>query len=299
MKKKKEINFANFGDEFYLFFGVHEHSINAETLAKSLLNFTKSLKQTEAIVNCGYELEIIVEALGEGSFKVKLKQIRKSLNNVFSKKNLTTLSISILAAVIYDLAKPDETVNIIVNTNEYIVETPNEKIILPREAEKYYEEIKTNDAINKSIEKTFDSLDNDSDIKNFEISKKDSKRRKDRIVVEQELFQNLKSIIPKTKDERTVEKEEVLVIIKAILEKGKRKWEFLLNGNRIGAPITDDVFFDKFTAHQITIAPGDALKVKLLTTRILDSSINLYVNHKYEVVEVLEHLPKSEQLELI
>jgi len=297
--KKKEINLINFEEEFFLFFGVDEHSINAETLAKSLLNFTKSLKQTEAIVNCGYELEIIVEALGEGSFKVKLKQIRKSLNNVFSKKNLTALSISILAAVIYDLAKPDESVNIIVNTNEYIVETATEKIILPREAEKYYEEIKTNDSINKSIEKTFDSLDNDSNIKNFEISKKDSKRRRNRIIIEQPLFQNLKSIVPKTKDERTIVKEEILVIIKAILEKGKRKWEFLLNGNRIGAPISDDVFFDKFIAHHITIAPGDALKVKLLTTRILDTSINLYVNHKYEIVEVIEHLPKSEQLELL
>ncbi len=131
----REIDLRQFDDIFYLYFGVDQHHVNAETLAKSLLNFTEGLKRTENIVNVGHELEIIVETLENGSFKVKLRQVRKSLNNVFSKQNLTALGISLLAAAIWDFATPDKEINIIVNTNEYIIETEKERIILPREAE--------------------------------------------------------------------------------------------------------------------------------------------------------------------
>ncbi len=118
-------------------------------------------------------------------------------------------------------------------------------------------------------------------------------------MIDRTQFHNLKVIIENPIDEKLIFSEEILIIIKAVLEKGKRKWEFLMSGNKINAPILDEVFFDEFIAHKITIAPGDALKVKLLTIRKLDPNINLYVNHKYEIIEVLEHIPKSEQLDLI
>ena len=296
---KKEIDLRKFEDVFFLYFGVDEHHISAETLANSLLNFTNGLKRTDNLINVGHELEIIVEALEDGSFKVKLRQVRKSLKNVFSKENVTALSISLLACAIWDFSNPDAKVTITVNTNEYIVETKDERIILPREAEKYINSVKSDESIKKSIEKTFEALDSDKKIQSFEISKKDTKKRKDRIVIDRPNFQNLKAINQSEIDEKTKVSDETLIIIKAILEKGKRKWEFLMDGNRISAPIIDEIFFDEFIAHKITIGPGDALKVKLLTTRKLDPKINLYVNSKYEVIEVVEHIPQAEQLELL
>ena len=51
--------------------------------------------------------------------------------------------------------------------------------------------------------------------------------------------------------------------VKAVLERGKRKWEFVWRGIKISAPVSDESFYDKFFKHEITIAPGDSLKVKL------------------------------------
>jgi hypothetical protein len=87
-------------------------------------------------------------------------------------------------------------------------------------------------------------------------------------------------------------------ILRAILERSKRRWEFVWGGVRIPAPVLDSSFYDRFIAHEITIAPGDKLKVrlKIKQRRLLDAGV--YVNESYEVVEVLGHIPKPRQRSL-
>ncbi len=60
----------------------------------------------------------------------------------------------------------------------------------------------------------------------------------------------------------------------------------------ISAPVADKRFYDEFFAHRITIAPGDALRVRLKIFQRRDPDIGVFMNESYEVLEVLEHLPK-------
>jgi hypothetical protein len=55
-----------------------------------------------------------------------------------------------------------------------------------------------------------------------------------------------------------------LQIVKAILERSTRKWEFMWRGVKISAPVLDAQFYEQFFAHDITIAPGDELNFRLL-----------------------------------
>lgn len=89
-----------------------------------------------------------------------------------------------------------------------------------------------------------------------------------------------------------------LQILRAILEKSKRCWESVWRGVKISGPVLDAKFYEDFFAHKITIAPGDALKVvmKIYQTRIPD--IGIYTNDKYEIIEVLEHIPKLKQTDI-
>jgi hypothetical protein len=87
----------------------------------------------------------------------------------------------------------------------------------------------------------------------------------------------------------------IVRIVRAILERSKRRWEFVWNGVRIAAPVLDDQFYDDFFAHKITIAPGDALEVRLRIRQRLNREIGVYFNESYDVLEVLRHVPRSRQ----
>ncbi|MFW5454622.1 hypothetical protein [Thioalkalivibrio sulfidiphilus] len=95
---------------------------------------------------------------------------------------------------------------------------------------------------------------------------------------------------------RVVEEFVDLQIIKAILERSRRKWEFMWRGVKISAPVTDEKFYVEFFAHDITIAPGDVLKVRLQIKQVRDSDTGIYSNQGYEIVEVFEHVPRLRQM---
>ena len=83
-----------------------------------------------------------------------------------------------------------------------------------------------------------------------------------------------------------------LEISRAVLERGKRRWEFFWRGVKIAAPILDERFSDRFFAHEITIAPGDSLEVALRIVQEKKPDSGIYVNVRYEVVEVYQHVPR-------
>jgi hypothetical protein len=89
-----------------------------------------------------------------------------------------------------------------------------------------------------------------------------------------------------------------LHILRAILERGTRKWEFSWRGIKISAPMLDEKFFDDFFAHEITIAPGDSLEVKLKIYQLRDQDTGIFTNQRYEVIEVLRHIPRMKQVSL-
>jgi hypothetical protein len=89
-----------------------------------------------------------------------------------------------------------------------------------------------------------------------------------------------------------------LQIVRAILERSKRKWQFVWNGIRISAPVSDNRFYDEFFAHEITIAPGDVLRARLRVRQRRHPDLNIFINEEYEVVEVVQHVPQPRERRL-
>ena len=96
-------------------------------------------------------------------------------------------------------------------------------------------------------------------------------------------------------EERVIQEQCDLQIVKAILQRSARKWEFMWRGVQISAPVLDDNFYSDFFAHNITIAPGDELRVRLAITQSRDPQTGIYTNVDYRVVEVFEHIPRVKQ----
>ena len=97
----------------------------------------------------------------------------------------------------------------------------------------------------------------------------------------------------KTKKKLT---EEVnLQLIKAILEKGKRKWEFAWKGIKISAPVSDDKFWNRMARGEVSIKQGDSVRANLQIIQVLDPYSKVFFNESYEVIDVLEYIPYPEQ----
>jgi len=68
-------------DEFVFHFGGEFHRINAETFANSILELTGAIKEINRIANPNYDIEVYVDALGEGSFRARIKTITKKADH--------------------------------------------------------------------------------------------------------------------------------------------------------------------------------------------------------------------------
>jgi len=100
-------------------------------------------------------------------------------------------------------------------------------------------------------------------------------------------------------NKRKLNEEANLQLIKVILEKGKRKWEFAWKGIKISAPVIDDKFWDKMARGEVSIKQGDSIKANLQIIQVLDPYSKVFFNESYEVIEVIEYIPTFEQGRLL
>lgn len=283
-------------DKIVLYFGTTDHKINAYSLAASLIAFADAVRKANKQINPGYDVEIVVEALEDGSFRVILQAIYKAAGNIFSKETLKTIAISIVASIIYEKAfSPQPTITI--NTDEVIIESNGEKLVVPRQIYEQAEIAKKDDSIQSSVNKIFEAVNSDDSVSSFGITH-NLQDKVPEITIPKNRIKEVVELTPDTNDNNIniiEEGNEKLEIVKAILERGSRKWEFLWRGIRISAPVLDDDFYNRFFNHDIRIAPGDILDVKLKITQRKLPDISVYENIKYEVISVKSHTPRFVQ----
>ena len=289
------VDIREFEEEFVICFGSEPKRINAYTLASSLVSVADAVKSANSLINPGYHVEVVVEAFGEGSFKVKVRTLYSGAKNLFSKENLKAITLGVIAAYIFQhTLSPDIEINVIVNDDEVVVEQGDKKIIIPREVHDCMKEVEKSEKFKQSIGRTFEAVEKDKNIESLGITP----RMEDEvplILVPRSRF-TLLSEPPEIEDnQRSVVEVADLHILRAILERGTRKWEFVWRGINISAPVLDDHFFNEFFAHKITIAPGDSIEVKLKIYQTRDEDTGIFTNNRYEVIEVIRHIPRMKQ----
>ena len=292
------LDLKQFDDCVVLHFDTEGKRINAYTLASTLVALADAAKAANDTINPGYDVEIVVESLGPGSFRAKLRAIYRKHHNLFSKEAALALVISILANYIYERTLAVKTdVKIQVNTDEVIIERGDEKIIVPRNVYDATRQAEKEPRFVNAINRTFQAIERDPDVKAIGLVK-DLGDPPPEIAISRETISQLALQPTPEPDTRIVTEVVDLQIIKAILERGPRKWEFMWRGVKIGAAITHQTFFDNFDAHRITIAPGDILRARLAIAQQRDPKTGIYSNVSYEITEVFEHVPRLIQSDL-
>tara|TARA_R110002096_G_scaffold110035_4_gene240467 strand:+ start:6750 stop:7643 length:894 start_codon:yes stop_codon:yes gene_type:complete len=291
----KVVDISNFEDSVVLHFETETQKINAYTLASTLVAIADAAKAANTTINAGYEVEIIVEALGAGSFRAKISAIYKEGKNLFTSQLVAGVIIGVIANYVYERTLAvDDNVKIEIHTDEVIIEKGDEKIIVPRNVYDATREVEKNPKFTQAIEKSFQAIEKDNKIEGIGFVK-NINDPKPEVIIPRSAIISASGILIEEDGVRIVTELVELQILKAILERGRRKWEFMWRGFKISAPITDDAFYNDFFAHNITIAPGDSLQVKLQIKQIKDEDTGIYRNKSYEVIEIHEHHPRLKQ----
>jgi hypothetical protein len=289
------INIAQLEDALVIHFDTVGQRINAYTLASTLVSIADAAKAANSAINPGYDIEVIVEATGPGSFRAVLRAVYKEAGNLFSVNAARQIVLSIVATFIYQHAcGVDHAVKINVYSQEVVVESGQNRVVIPRGIYDETHAAEQNPQFVRAIGKTFEAIGADDDVKGLAfVPRLDSPTPE--FVIPQTTIRDVQIDVGVDPRTRIVDEQCDLQIVKAILEQSTRKWEFVWHGVRISAPVLDRSFYAKFFAHTITIAPGDELKVRLVMKQALDERTGIYTNVSYEVPEVLQHVKRMQQ----
>lgn len=290
------IDISQFENSVVIHFETDDTRINAYTLASTLVAFADAAKAANSTLNAGSEIEIVVEALGPGSFRASIRALYTSSKNLFSNQLVVGLAIGVLGNYIYErtLAVDDKIV-VEVRTDEVVIQRGEDRVVVPRNVYEATRRVEKDPKFVAAIARTFDAVASDERIKSIGLVKSmDSPPPP--IPIPRSTLITLAAQGPQDSGTRVVTEQADLQIVKAILKKSNRKWEFVWRGITISAPVIDPQFYVNFFAHEITIAPGDTLDVTLAIKQSKDPDTGIFTNVGYEIVEVHEHKPRIRQI---
>lgn len=294
----KVVEISRIDDSVVLYFDTKQSRINAYSLASILVSIADAAKAANASLNPGHEIEIVVEALSEGSFKARISASYKSAKNIFSSQIVAGVIIGVISSYIYERTlSVDDSIKVEIHTDEVIIEKGEERLVVPRQIYDSARQVERDPKFVQAIDRTFEAIQRDPEIQGFGIIEDDMIERP-QFILPREAIILASNVVVELDGKREIYEIVELQILRAILERGRKKWQFMWRGVKISAPITSKAFYDDFFSHNITIAPGDSLEVKLVIKQERDNDNGVYINKSYEVVEVYKHNPRLKQANL-
>lgn len=154
-----------------------------------------------------------------------------------------------------------------------------------------------NPEVDKAINASFDTLENDERIESLSMSKVSSGEKL--FTANRDEFAEIaNSPSFEGSNIRHVISNERLIVIKPVLEKtSRKKWEFLWNNISIKAAILDSSFINNTLAKQ-AFGIGTVMDVELDITQEFSEDLQAFTNKKYEIKEVIGVTKKPENQRL-
>lgn len=288
------------GDQVVIHYGGALTSVDAYTFGNSLIAFADTVRAVNAVFDPNQAIEIRVEALGDGSFRAIIKRVRQGLGG-FLARGGEQIFWAAVAFVIFDkLIGKDPNTIINISSDQVEIIRGADKIIVPRYVYDQRKALCASPEVQKGVSRTFQVIENDDAIENFGLTANITDL-KPVAQIQRDEFQLLSSpagLLTTEGPKRQERKEKaILVILKAWLTSGNRKWSFEWNGIPVSAPITDKIFWRQLEDREFLIGAGDALNVVLRYYQDYDDEAGVWINdpNTFEVVEVLKHIPRGDR----
>jgi hypothetical protein len=244
-----DVTFEASDEEILLYFKIAGEGLDAQTFANSLLAFDELYRAINAIANPGREIQVDFIRSDVGSIRAIIRIFKKDTQTLLHAP-VTLLILPILIAIVVTKIMSDS-VSITINDDSYVVQQGTEKVVLPRGTAHMVQRVDKDPAVRRTIRKFFSVVESDTNVTavDFRLPQLPNAPI---IPVEKNQFATLRDlaepelpVLPKTREE--FYDRIPVVVLTAVLERSKRKWQFLWSGHKISADIRDADFFCKIS----------------------------------------------------
>lgn len=294
------------GDSVVVYFGRPDHQIDAHTFANALIAFVDTARSVNSVLYGGGEVELVLEAVTQGSVRALLKRIPKGTPGFLAEGVKNILWTAVGMALLNPILSPPQKIEVSVQSDEIIISSGDQRVIVPRQVYEAMPNISKSPEVKANVARTYRALQEDPAIKSFglapytlssptaspifSIGQQDFPKAVQNLAVPPEVFEKT----------RVREEKARLVVLKAWLNHARRKWSFEWNGVPISAPIKDEKFLSEIENRQHLFGSGDALDVVLTFKQNFDDELGVYTNdqNSYVVREVIRPVARAVQARL-
>lgn len=187
---------------------------------------------------------------------------------------------------------------IVVSDDLVVIESGADRIIIPKNVAEAMERLPNRVQAERHIGRAFAAMEDDPSITEFGLLRHIDDPTPVAIVPRSSFPVLAAPEATEPSDKRRYRDDRTNVtVVRAILEKSARRWQFIWQGIRIAAPIRDTTFFDKLASHEYWFAQGDSLDVLLRVHQIRDDMSGAFLNESYEVLTVygIRHIERQQR----
>lgn len=273
------------------------HQVDVNTLTSSLMIFSESLKEINKDLGTGKSIDIKIEALKPGSFEVHTIITAIKDNDLLSAIGQLGGVVGLIGTTYTGIVKLKSWIKKGKNEIESTEVVGDKTVIKGKSGDTYvcsnvvYNIYNTNQVVNDTISDQFRVLEEDpaidgltisSETETFSIAKEDFSTLAEKVEV---VTQN------KRKD---IQESQTVYIVKPVLENSStRRWEFIWNGNKISATISDIPFLEKMQQGGYRFGAGDTMLVDLQIYQVLNPMYDAWLNESYQISLVKQHIPRD------
>lgn len=294
-------------DSLVLHFGGRGSEIDAGTFGRALIALNDAARAIGASLDPFDEFELIVTAVGPGSFRAKVgtkKKRRGRDERPQWRDDVRGIILGVIASIIYENVFSDkDALNIVATDTAYVIEHGDTRIILPAEVASAKDSAERVPAVRRGLTDFFGALERDHTIESFGLVQ-DLHATDTTFVIDRERFpvvrMSIESNAPPSERRRVQSfRYEQVVVTKAILQRSTRKWEFIWRGFKVSARIADEWFFQALEARDVALRHADVLVVDIEVHQRWDDANATYVNEEYVVTRVHGLEPPTSTRELM
>jgi len=279
-------------DTYTFKYNSDDDSIDLNTLLLSQINFATVLNEIKKEVAPGVDLSIRIKPLEKGSVPFDIILNVSWLANLispdvveYSSAIISTL-VGVIQLRIWLKGKKPNTIKL--EGDKVILTIGDTELIVDKTI---YEIAEKNSIIDQALQKGFNAIDADESVTGVEIL---NEKKESLISVPRYEFENFSGsneFFDQEKNKQTSITRERLTIFKVVFEKGV-KWQFYQGSRKISASINASDFWDKINNGE-SFAKGDVLIVDLEKGVEFDSTLGIYIEKGFTVLNVIEHIPKG------
>lgn len=281
---------------------VEEVDIN--TFTHVMMNYAKVIEAAAKEVDENSPMRINVRAVKPGCLNVVLGIVQNSFGGLFADPVTTrdtVVAVITIAGALYGfkkhLGKNGKIAKAQPTNNAQQIEITTDNGSTTIIDNHVYNIYINNPEVDKAINSSFDTLENDERIESLSMSKVSSGEKL--FTANRDEFAEIaNSPSFEGSNIRHVISNERLIVIKPVLEKtSRKKWEFLWNNISIKAAILDSSFINNTLAKQ-AFGIGTVMDVELDITQEFSEDLQAFTNKKYEIKEVIDVTKKPENQRL-